>query len=159
MFAGLLLFAPKTAIAGDIAGAKAESQDSEQTEHQGDSSVESAYFAPEDRANSAKSRDSSQAQAATQGSRGASGASATAASQPSVSEPSEVDEKPASPPNGPNRGSDGRITLEEAFEVQGRLEKPSTYYVLRRTAVGRDWARLQAEFVPLVLESIDDPVF
>jgi hypothetical protein len=41
--------------------------------------------------------------------------------------------------------------------VEGRLEKPSAYYILRRSSLDYDWARLDAKFSPLVLESVQDP--
>ena len=52
-----------------------------------------------------------------------------------------------------------RIALDEAFEVEGKLEKPSAFYVLRRSSLDNDWARLDARFTPLVLESVQDPLF
>jgi hypothetical protein len=52
-----------------------------------------------------------------------------------------------------------RISLEDEFLVEGQLEKPSAYYVFRRSAMDYDWARLDAQFTPLVLESVQDPLF
>ncbi len=52
-----------------------------------------------------------------------------------------------------------RIALDEDFLVQGKLEKPSAFYVLRRSSIDYDWARLDARFIPLVLESVQDPLF
>ncbi len=63
------------------------------------------------------------------------------------------------------RTSDGsadgrrRVTLDDEFLVEGKLEKPNAFYVLRRSALGYDWARLDARFSPLVLESVQDPLF
>jgi hypothetical protein len=51
------------------------------------------------------------------------------------------------------------IAVDEEFFVEGRLEKPSAFYVLRRSATDYDWARLDAVFTPLVLESVQDPLF
>jgi hypothetical protein len=51
------------------------------------------------------------------------------------------------------------ISLDDEFLVEGRLEKPSAFYVLRRSATDYDWARLDAVFTPLVLESVQDPLF
>lgn len=51
------------------------------------------------------------------------------------------------------------ITVDEEFLVEGRLEKPSAFYVLRRSSTDYDWARLDAVFTPLVLESVQDPLF
>jgi hypothetical protein len=51
------------------------------------------------------------------------------------------------------------ISLDDEFLVEGRLEKPSAFYVLRRSKTDYDWARLDAVFTPLVLESVQDPLF
>lgn len=51
------------------------------------------------------------------------------------------------------------ISLDDEFLVEGKLEKPSAFYVLRRSATDYDWARLDAVFTPLVLESVQDPLF
>ena len=51
------------------------------------------------------------------------------------------------------------IAVDEEFLVEGRLEKPSAFYVLRRSSTDYDWARLDAVFTPLVLESVQDPLF
>ncbi len=55
--------------------------------------------------------------------------------------------------------SDRKISLDEDFLVEGKLEKPNAFYILRRSQAGYDWARLDAKFLPLVLESVQDPLF
>jgi hypothetical protein len=70
-----------------------------------------------------------------------------------VSKASETGSK--SPPRGGRR----KIALDDDFLVEGQLEKPSAYYVFRRSAMDYDWARLDAQFTPLVLESVQDPMF
>ncbi|MEX1369248.1 MAG: hypothetical protein AB1Z98_39330 [Nannocystaceae bacterium] len=61
---------------------------------------------------------------------------------------------------GRGRSSDGpRRVIEDEFLVEGKLEKPSAYYILRRSSLDYDWARLDAKFSPLVLESVQDPLF
>jgi hypothetical protein len=52
-----------------------------------------------------------------------------------------------------------KISLDEDFLVEGKLDKPNAYYILRRSQAGYDWARLDAKFLPLVLESVQDPLF
>jgi hypothetical protein len=52
-----------------------------------------------------------------------------------------------------------RISLDDEFLVEGKLEKPSAFFVFKRSAVDYDWARLDAQFSPLVLESVQDPLF
>jgi len=58
------------------------------------------------------------------------------------------------------KGGGGKKTvIEDEFLIEGKLEKPSAYYILRRSEVDFDWARLGATFTPLVLESVQDPLF
>ena len=59
------------------------------------------------------------------------------------------------------RGDAGgkRTVISDEFLVEGKLEKPSAYYILRRSSLDYDWARLDAKFSPLVLESVQDPLF
>jgi len=52
-----------------------------------------------------------------------------------------------------------RISLDDEFLVEGKLEKPSAFFVFKRSALNYDWARLDAQFTPLVLESVQDPLF
>lgn len=56
-------------------------------------------------------------------------------------------------------GSGKKIILDDTFTVEGTLEKPSAFYILRRSALDYDWARLDARLSPLVLESVQDPLF
>jgi hypothetical protein len=58
-----------------------------------------------------------------------------------------------------SRGGSKKISIEDEFLIEGRLEKPSAYYILRRSRAEYDWARLDAKFLPLVLESVQDPLF
>lgn len=60
---------------------------------------------------------------------------------------------------GATRGKSSKTRIEEEFLIEGKLEKPSAYYILRRSEVDFDWARLGATFSPLVLESVQDPLF
>ncbi len=60
---------------------------------------------------------------------------------------------------GAARGKSSKTRIEEEFLIEGKLEKPSAYYILRRSEVDFDWARLGATFSPLVLESVQDPLF
>jgi hypothetical protein len=52
-----------------------------------------------------------------------------------------------------------RISLDDDFLVEGKLEKPSAFFVFKRSSLDYDWARLDAQFAPLVLESVQDPLF
>ncbi len=58
-----------------------------------------------------------------------------------------------------SKGGNKVISLDDDFLVEGKLEKPSAFYVLRRSSTDYDWARLDAVFTPLVLESVQDPLF
>lgn len=48
---------------------------------------------------------------------------------------------------------------DNEFEIFGKLEKPSAFYVLQRSSTDHDWSRIDAKFTPLVLESVQDPLF
>ena len=56
-------------------------------------------------------------------------------------------------------GGGKRISLDDEFLVEGKLEKPSAFFVFKRSSLDYDWARLDAQFTPLVLESVQDPLF
>jgi hypothetical protein len=64
-----------------------------------------------------------------------------------------------SPSRDRRRPAGKRTVIEDEFLVEGKLEKPSAYYILRRSSLDYDWARLDAKFSPLVLESVQDPLF
>lgn len=57
------------------------------------------------------------------------------------------------------KGGRKSTVIDDDFLIEGKLEKPSAFYVLRRSSVDFDWARLDATFSPLVLESVQDPLF
>jgi hypothetical protein len=70
----------------------------------------------------------------------------------------------AASPSGGKSGrdrTDGKkvISLDDDFLVEGKLDKPSAFFLLRRSASDYDWARLNVELAPLVLESVQDPLF
>ena len=69
--------------------------------------------------------------------------------------------KPDPAPSGEGSGGSGgkKVFSLDEFLVEGKLEKPSAYYILRRSSLDHDWARLDARFLPLVLESVQDPLF
>ncbi len=56
-------------------------------------------------------------------------------------------------------GGKKSISIDDDFLIEGKLEKPNAYFILRRSSVDFDWARLGATFSPLVLESVQDPLF
>lgn len=63
------------------------------------------------------------------------------------------------PTGGKATGGKKAISLDDEFYVEGKLDKPSAFYVLRRSSTDYDWARLDATMTPLVLESVWDPLF
>lgn len=77
-----------------------------------------------------------------------------ALAQDPTPESSSDSSKAASSAPGPKR-----ISLDDEFLVEGKLEKPSAFFVFKRSALEYDWARLDALFTPLVLESVQDPLF
>lgn len=90
-------------------------------------------------------------------------AHAQAPTQPAVSPDAKprAEAKPTSAgkAKAASRGGNKVISLDDEFLVEGKLEKPSAFYVLRRSSTDYDWARLDAVFTPLVLESVQDPLF
>ena len=73
--------------------------------------------------------------------------------------PAPAAEKKAEPARTPARKGAKRIDLTEEFLVEGKLEKPNAFILFRRSQMDYDWARLDARFTPLVLESVQDPLF
>ena len=90
-------------------------------------------------------------------------ASADASAPPSDPSSGSTTETSGADGGGGDRGrptsSGKRTVIKDEFLVEGKLEKPSAYYILRRSSLDYDWARLDAKFSPLVLESVQDPLF
>jgi len=88
-------------------------------------------------------------------------ASAEESPAPSSSDASAKAKAPRSAPaKAPQRtGGKKVISLDDDFLVEGKLDKPSAFLLLRRSAMDYDWARLSAVLAPLVLESVQDPLF
>ena len=82
-----------------------------------------------------------------------------AAARTSASGTSSAGSSGSPAPSGGTDADRKRVTLDDEFLVEGKLEKPNAFYVLRRSTLGYDWARLDARFSPLVLESVQDPLF
>lgn len=84
----------------------------------------------------------------------------TTSKAPAKATKAKADPKATSKARGQKPGSKrGRNVIDEDFLVEGKLEKPNAYYILRRSKIDFDWARLDARFSPLVLESVQDPLF
>jgi hypothetical protein len=83
-----------------------------------------------------------------------------ATTEPATTEPATTEPATGGPSSGKDRRRAGKRTvIKDEFLVEGKLEKPSAYYILRRSSLDYDWARLDAKFSPLVLESVQDPLF
>ncbi|MBL4684433.1 MAG: hypothetical protein JKY37_07575 [Nannocystaceae bacterium] len=95
---------------------------------------------------------------AIRGRNAASGGSRAAANQAAPPADPTPSRATASKPASAAKRGPKKISLDE-FLVEGQLEKPSAYYILRRSQLEHDWARLDARFSPLVLESVQDPLF
>lgn len=80
---------------------------------------------------------------------------------PAPTQPRGTTSKAPGPQQGPKPSPGGKkqISLDDEFLVEGKLEKPSAFYVLRRSSTDYDWSRLDATMTPLVLESVWDPLF
>jgi hypothetical protein len=52
-----------------------------------------------------------------------------------------------------------KVNISDDFLIEGAREKPSAYFLFKRASTEYDWARLDARFTPLVLESVQDPLF
>jgi hypothetical protein len=91
----------------------------------------------------------------------ASAAPAAGKARQTTSKPSPDGQTTASGASRGKTGPGGKkvISLDDEFLVEGQLEKPSAFYVLRRSSTDYDWARLDATMTPLVLESVWDPLF
>ena len=50
-----------------------------------------------------------------------------------------------------------RITT--GFVIEGRIQKPNAFYVLQRSQINYDWAQLDKNFVPGILESVKENPF
>ena len=59
---------------------------------------------------------------------------------------------------GKDGKSSGKVVIDNPFDVTAR-EKPSVFFLFQRSTMDYDWARLDARFSPLVLESVQDPLF
>lgn len=53
------------------------------------------------------------------------------------------------------RSASGRKTyrIEEAFVVEGKIQKPNAFYVLQRSSIDYDWESLKQDFLPRILDA------
>ncbi|MEZ4426624.1 MAG: hypothetical protein R3A51_02900 [Nannocystaceae bacterium] len=84
------------------------------------------------------------------------------AAEPAPEAAPKSDSKPKDTRTERKRSPGGKKVIQlddDEFEIFGKLEKPSAFYVLRRSSLEHDWARVDIRLTPLVLESVQDPLF
>ena len=57
------------------------------------------------------------------------------------------------------RGGKKVFRITTGFVIEGRIQKPNAFYVLQRSQINYDWAKLKKDFVPRILESVKKSPF
>ena len=59
------------------------------------------------------------------------------------------------------RTAEGRkvYRITTGFVIEGRIQKPNAFYVLQRSQINYDWARLNRDFLPGILEAVKKDPF
>lgn len=56
---------------------------------------------------------------------------------------------------GARARAEGKVMrFSDDVVIEGKVHKPSAFYVLQRSAVGFQWEQLQEAFLPKILESV-----
>ena len=43
--------------------------------------------------------------------------------------------------------------------IEGRIQKPNAFYVLQRSQINYDWAALKKNFIPRIVETVEQSPF
>lgn len=59
------------------------------------------------------------------------------------------------------RGRGGRkvFRITTSWVIEGRIQKPNAFYVLQRSQINYDWAKMKKNFLPRIVESVDAAPF
>jgi hypothetical protein len=70
-------------------------------------------------------------------------------------------QSPQAPKVKVERGAGGRKTfrITTAFVIEGRIQKPNAFYVLQRSQINYDWAKLKRDFIPRITEAVSGHPF
>jgi len=52
------------------------------------------------------------------------------------------------------RGGKKVFRITTGFVIEGRIQKPNAFYVLQRSQINYDWAKLKQDFLPRILDSV-----
>lgn len=73
----------------------------------------------------------------------------------------DADKKAKDPGVKVERGAGGKkvYRITSGFVIEGRIQKPNAFYVLQRSQINYDWAKLTQEFVPKILDTVKKAPF
>jgi hypothetical protein len=59
------------------------------------------------------------------------------------------------------RGRGGRkvFRITTSWVIEGRIQKPNAFYVLQRSQINYDWAKMKKNFLPRITDSVEQAPF